>query len=72
MIIFCNEDKKNTYNAFIDTFFKVAGITLEDYTAPDWVFEIPNINIQCAGATNQDILGLCSGDVLGNNPDPNY
>ncbi|MEI6681665.1 MAG: cohesin domain-containing protein [Bacteroidota bacterium] len=45
---------------------------LPDYTAPHWIFETPAINISCTDATNQDFLGLNSGDVLGRNPDPNH
>ena len=56
---------------YVDAFFLVASMPIPDYTAPDWIFETPYINIQCAGATDKVIMGLCSGDVLGNNPDPN-
>ena len=58
---------------FEDAFYYSLDYTvLDDYTAPQWIFETPAINISCTDATNQDFLGLNSGDVLGRNPDPNH
>ncbi len=55
----------------VDVFFRCSAIILPDYTAPDWLFEIPSINVSCADVSNTNFLGLTSGDVLGINPTPN-
>ncbi len=41
------------------------------FTAPDFVFETPNISVNSSDIINQDILGICSGNVYGSNTSPN-
>ncbi len=35
------------------------------FKAPDWIFQNPNVLINCANLPNQNFTGLCSGDVNG-------
>jgi len=42
-----------------------------EFTAPDFLFENPTVIVNFADMLNQDILGICSGNVLGSNPNPN-
>ena len=51
--------------AIFDRFF--GGVSTSDFTAPDFLFEIPTIVLNSANKPNQNILGICSGDVLGLN-----
>jgi hypothetical protein len=48
----------------------LAGTPIPEFTAPDWLFDNPSITVSGADLPNQDFFGLCSGDVLGNNPTP--
>lgn len=41
------------------------------FLAPEFLFETPQIIINSV-AINQDILGICTGNVTGSNPSPNH
>ena len=48
---------------------RIVGIPTPTLTAPNWLFETPAIMVNCAGL-NQNIWGICSGDVNGSYVNP--
>ncbi len=49
---------------------RTLGVLDPEYTAPDFVFENPIVTINNSSVTNTNFMGLCSGNVLGSNPNP--
>jgi hypothetical protein len=41
------------------------------WTAPDWYFSTIDITVDGADLEDQDLLGICAGNIKGTNPNPN-
>jgi hypothetical protein len=49
-------------------FYRANGFFYPEFSAPDWLFEIPSIIVNNADLTGQTFFGICSGDVAGEGP----
>jgi hypothetical protein len=49
---------------------RIAGKPVQAWTAPDWVFTNPTVNVTTTNVTGVNILGLCSGDANGSYTPP--
>jgi hypothetical protein len=49
-------------------FYRANGYDYPEFSAPDWLFEIPSITVSNADLTGQTFFGICSGDVAGEGP----
>lgn len=65
-----NEDSMVDFTDVMAIYYKSFGVTTSDFTLPDFIFEQPSITVSSANYL-QDILGICSGNVLGTNLTPN-
>jgi hypothetical protein len=49
-------------------FYRANGYYYPEFSAPDWLFEIPSITVSNADLTGQTFFGICAGDVAGEGP----
>ena len=49
-------------------FYRANGYYYPEFSASDWLFEIPSITVSNADLTGQTFFGICSGDVAGEGP----
>jgi len=49
-------------------FYRASGYYFPEYSAPDWLFQIPAITVSNSDLPGQNFFGICSGDVAGDGP----
>ena len=65
-----NQDNSVDFTDVMAVYYKSFGVSTPDFTLQDFIFENPSIIVN-SSAVSQNILGICSGNVLGTNASPN-